>query len=902
MSPWICNLRWAAAAAALVLGASSEAALAVEEVVVVFKTHFDIGYTDLARNVVNRYRTSMIDNALAVCRSAEQMPAEQRFVWTLSGWPMQQVLWPGQTPERRAQIERAVAAGRLVWHALPATLHTESLDLEDLVRGLGFSSRLARQFHVPLPRDAKMTDVPSHTWILATVLKHGGIEFMHIGCNGGSGMPDLPPLFWWEGPDGSRVLTMYSGDYGTGLRPPAAWPYKTWLALIHTGDNHGPPTADEVRRLTEQAARELPGVRIRMGRLSDFSDAILKEKPALPVIHSDPSDGWIHGIMQMPVETKRARNTRPQIAALEALGTLAGAWGVAVPPAEKAVAAAYEGSLLYGEHTWGFDAKAFPRLYGKPWEDALSAGRYARLIESWGEHAAYIRGAAETSRQALAANMQALARAVQVPGRRILVFNPLPWPRDGSVAIELPPAAKPGSKDAAASRPPAVVLQDAVSRRFVAAEVRGSSLCFLARDVPALGYRTYVVSDETERTSGGPPGTEPARATTLENALFRAELDPAHGTVKSLVDRRSGRELVDVGLGDGLGQYVYERYDSHDTAAYVKAYCRSQADWVFQDFAKPQLPPAVAVPHVKASPRDFRLTVQSSAVRTMATMNAPAAGQVPHAVTLRVTLDAEQPYVDIEWQVTDKRPDPWPEAGWLCFPLKVEGPAFRLGRLGSIVDPAKDICHGANFDNFCLNTGLNVLGGDGCGVGLCPIDSPIVGLGRPGLYRWSRRFEPRKPLVLVNLYNNLFGTNFQQWIGGTWSARVRLWAVAGGKAEAGLITPAWEARNPLLAAAADGPAGPLAPLGSGIELSRRGVLVTALGANPDGQGLLLRLWEQAGEDGPCRVRLPGPLHVAALQPCDLRGRPQGPPLLPRDGCFDVPLVHFAPASFLLRTR
>ena len=66
MSPWICNLRWAAAAAALVLGASSEAALAVEEVVVVFKTHFDIGYTDLARNVVNRYRTSMIDNALAV--------------------------------------------------------------------------------------------------------------------------------------------------------------------------------------------------------------------------------------------------------------------------------------------------------------------------------------------------------------------------------------------------------------------------------------------------------------------------------------------------------------------------------------------------------------------------------------------------------------------------------------------------------------------------------------------------------------------------------------------------------------------------------------------------------------------------------------------------------------------
>ena len=25
---------------------------------------------------------------------------------------------------------------------------------------------------------------------------------------------DLPPLFWWEGLDGSRVLTMYSTIYG----------------------------------------------------------------------------------------------------------------------------------------------------------------------------------------------------------------------------------------------------------------------------------------------------------------------------------------------------------------------------------------------------------------------------------------------------------------------------------------------------------------------------------------------------------------------------------------------------------------------------------------------------------------------------------------------------------------
>ena len=89
----------------------------LEEVIVVFKTHFDIGYTDLARNVINRYRTSMIDNALATCDGAKTLPPEHRFVWTLAGWPMQQVLWPGQTSERRARSSsRSATAG---WSGTP---------------------------------------------------------------------------------------------------------------------------------------------------------------------------------------------------------------------------------------------------------------------------------------------------------------------------------------------------------------------------------------------------------------------------------------------------------------------------------------------------------------------------------------------------------------------------------------------------------------------------------------------------------------------------------------------------------------------------------------------------------------------------------------------------------------
>jgi hypothetical protein len=209
----------------------------VREVVVVFKTHFDIGYTDMAANVVERYRTTMIDDALKVVDQNRNLPPEQQFVWTIPGWPMHKILddWPGQTSERKQRIQQALREGRFAVHALPFSTHTESLEPEDMVRGLSFASRTSRALGLSLPRDAKMTDVPCHTWLAPTLLKHAGVDFLHLGCNDASMPPDVPPLFWWEGPDGSRLLTMYSRQgYGTGLMPPGDWPYRTWLALIHT--------------------------------------------------------------------------------------------------------------------------------------------------------------------------------------------------------------------------------------------------------------------------------------------------------------------------------------------------------------------------------------------------------------------------------------------------------------------------------------------------------------------------------------------------------------------------------------------------------------------------------------------------------------------------------------------
>jgi alpha-mannosidase len=131
---------------------SSAPPVQVTDVYVVVKSHFDLGFTDLAENVFHRYRTEMMDGSLKIIAKNRSLPKAQQFVWTMPGWPlMKQILGPEQTPERRAQIEKAVREGSLTDYALPFTLHTKSLDYEDLVRGLGFSSAAARTYPLSQP-------------------------------------------------------------------------------------------------------------------------------------------------------------------------------------------------------------------------------------------------------------------------------------------------------------------------------------------------------------------------------------------------------------------------------------------------------------------------------------------------------------------------------------------------------------------------------------------------------------------------------------------------------------------------------------------------------------------------------------------------------------------------------
>ena len=111
------------------------------------------------------------------------------------------------------------------------------------------------------------------------------------------------------------------------LAPPLDWEYPIWPAIIVTPDNSGPPRAEQVRTLFDEAAKHLPGVNVRMGTMDDFVDAILETNPDIPVVRGEMPDTWIHGILSDPGGIKLSREVHPKIAAAETLHTQLNLWG-----------------------------------------------------------------------------------------------------------------------------------------------------------------------------------------------------------------------------------------------------------------------------------------------------------------------------------------------------------------------------------------------------------------------------------------------------------------------------------------------------------------------------------------------------------------------------------------------
>ncbi|MBR3576496.1 MAG: hypothetical protein IKL42_03725, partial [Clostridia bacterium] len=280
------------------------------KIITVFKTHVDIGFTDLPQKVLEKYSTKMLVDAVTTCEQTADNIKEERFVWTLPAYPLYRAFCYA-SEDIKKRCEKLIANDQLKWHALPFTLRSEFFSKDELQNALSYSKKLAERFNKPMPIAAKMTDVPGHTQAIVDVLCENGIKFLHLGCNPASTTPDVPVLFWWESKNKNRILVYYNKDYGSSILPPEGWNYPVHLALIQTGDNCGVQSYTVIDELKHQALEAYPDAKFTTGTLDDFASEILKcDLSDLPVICGELGDSWIHALGAFPESTAKIRQAR----------------------------------------------------------------------------------------------------------------------------------------------------------------------------------------------------------------------------------------------------------------------------------------------------------------------------------------------------------------------------------------------------------------------------------------------------------------------------------------------------------------------------------------------------------------------------------------------------------------
>ena len=348
----------------------------ITRVHVIFKTHLDIGFTDLSSAVERNYIQNFIPRAIDVAEQLRKEKSEDRYVWTTGAWLVQSYLEQA-SPAQREKFEQAVGQGDIVWNAMPYTVESESMNRTQFETLLNLSKKLDRRFGKQTI-GAKMTDVPGHTQAIVPLLAAAGIRFLHIGVNPASQVPHIPGLCRWRGTDGSEIILMYQDDYGSETILPDG---RTAVAFAFTGDNHGPHSAEQVKDIFVSLRRKYPHAEVMASTLDSVAKDLERMRNRLPLVREEIGDTWIYGFGSSPL----------RMAAFRALGRLYSRWvseGRLNPESDEAIAFAVRSGLI-AEHTWGIDVKTHLRNWDKydvdKFKEARNMPEFKKAEASWQE-------------------------------------------------------------------------------------------------------------------------------------------------------------------------------------------------------------------------------------------------------------------------------------------------------------------------------------------------------------------------------------------------------------------------------------------------------------------------------------------------------------------------------------
>ncbi len=834
------------------------------EIYMVPVTHHDLGYTDTIENILNRY-DGYYDDILRFCQETEEWPYESRYRYTVEeAWSIQHYV-EHRDEETRAKLRKYIQQDRIDIGALFGNEISALCSHEQLIRLMYPSFRFKRDYGASI-KTGSITDVPGLSWGLPTVMAGAGVKYFFAGLPtyfewGQTGLHTFwdeskilrngrPDAFYWQGPDGEKVLVYYQGSYGFLEQVGGPHGYE-WIErylpekleefqadgcefdimrYIHKGGDNWPPEV-EISHAVRQWNDRWAYPKLYVATNTMFFEELEKRSRDLRTFHGElPHTDYVVGAVSTAQQTSINRITHDRLHVAEKAATIAWLTSDGSYPAED-IRQAYDNALLYDEHTWGKDYPAGPI------QD-----------QAWNEKSGFAYKAAGLTESILSKSLERIATKVNLEqsGRHVVVFNPLSFERsdvvtvskfgkpDGLEILDLTTGEKVSHQIVTLDGPQACVPYAAY--RYARGQFDSEELydlMFVAEKVPAMGYKTYrlVEKEITEPFNIGVTVTERS----IENRFFKVMLDAQTGAVTSIYDKQLQRELVDPNSPHRVNQYLAKRVQTGQIDSLSDIEIR-------QGCVGPVCGSLVVEGRGTGCPQVRQEVVLYDKVKRIDFNN-------------RLLKDST-PLLEI----------------YFAFPFAVENPDVRFEGSNSVIEPLRDQFPGSNSNYYAVQHWADVSDGE-MGVTLSAIESHLLEFG--GLWpcyvspahhgvRSPDFGEPfvgadqmRKGHMYAFAMDSNFCTNFQPVQQGDMLFRYRITTHKGRWREGRPRDFGWSAGNPLEAILLEGPqAGPFGHSHSFCHVDKPNVFVLTLKRAEEGDGLIVRLIETEGQAVTTRVTLP----------------------------------------------
>ncbi len=500
--------------------------------------------------------------ALATSQSAVDRLAEYSDFHFTRGEAQVYAWIAAENPALFTRIQELIAAGR--WHVINGMVIQPDMNLpggESFVRQVLLGKRWMREQLGIEPRIAYCVDSFGHAAALPQILRKCGFD-AYVFMRPGPHEKALPAnVFWWQAPDGSRILAFrIAGAYTTReadqeahiLAAVAAKPdaLDATMCFFGVGNHGGGPTRAQIENVRAVAAAH-PELDIRFSAPELYFAEIAGQTTALPAVAGELQYHAV-GCYSVNSALKRShRHAEARLLVAERLAVLAEQWaGVAYPHA----------ALDSLWHTLCFNQ----------FHDTLGGSS----IKTAEDDAIAALAGVESAASALIDDAgRAIAARIDTrgDGGTVVLFNPHGHAVETYVEYEPWTDWEPwdaGGWGLLDEEGAPVVYQLIEPHEALTPAAGGIHRLIFRVQLPALGYRTLRFARHAPQA---PPPVAVMRATpaTLANDRIEVHFDPATGNILSCIDSASGVEFVSAG-GWNVGQVLEDMSDtwSHDVQGF----------------------------------------------------------------------------------------------------------------------------------------------------------------------------------------------------------------------------------------------------------------------------------------------------------------------------------------------